>query len=178
MKVRVLVGILVFLVVVNLAAIGTFLYVHFTRPERGARWAQEGRPGMRGGPGMPGGMFDGDHPMATLSKEDRRLLFDMMSDFREANREKMAQTRALEEEMFELMQQDPVPMARVDSLLEEIAATRLEVAKEATRRLLEMRESLTPEQRERLHEVLLRMHRMGGPPGFGKSGPGPRGRER
>ena len=35
MKLRVWVGILVFLIVINLAAIGTFLYVHFTGPANG-----------------------------------------------------------------------------------------------------------------------------------------------
>ena len=161
MKLRLLVGILVFLIIVNVAAIGTFLYVNFSKPEKGPR------------PGGPFGdkHFKRDHPLAKLSEEERQELFDHMRDFRESTRERFELTHQLEDEIFELMQAEPVATAQVDSLLEEIAAIRLQVAKDATRHMIEVRKDLTPEQREVLRHMMMRMRPgmggpHGGPPGF------------
>jgi len=67
MKLKVLVGVLVFLIVLNFATIGTFLYMHFTRPEM---------PPMADDPGFP----PRDHAQTRkpwlhrLPSEDREVL--------------------------------------------------------------------------------------------------------
>lgn len=171
MKIKALVGILVFLIVINVAAIGTFLYVHFTAPDD--RDARFGRPGPRG---MHGGPFGGGHPLADLPDDQRQLLFDMMREFRESSHDHMQRAHELEDQAFELMRQDDVPKAQVDSLLEEIASIRVQVAKDATTRLLEVRGDLTPEQREHLYNAILRMRPKMGPDGPGQGRRGGRGR--
>jgi uncharacterized membrane protein len=172
MKLKVLAGVLVFLIVLNLATIGTFLYVHFTRapgppallaPEEIQRGpARMGRPWFR-----------------RLPSEDRDELFSLLREFHAETRDLRTKLRSLENRIFEIMQNDPVAAAAVDSLLEEAAAVRLDISRVATRKLIEAKTILPPEEQRMFFDSILqarpgpRMTRgLGDGPYFRVRGPG------
>jgi uncharacterized membrane protein len=141
MKLKILVGVLVFLIVLNLATIGTFLYMRFTRPE------------------APPGLFPGAAPGAPhdaratrlrhLPPERREELVRLLGEFHAETAALRARTADLENEAFALMQLDPVPSARVDSLLREISSARLEVSRIAVRKIVQAK-SVLPLEEQRL----------------------------
>jgi hypothetical protein len=57
------------------------------------------------------------------------------------------------------MNRTPIPRAEIDSVLKEISEVRFQIAKRAIDRLIETRDTLTPEQRERLYKAILRPRR-------------------
>ena len=148
MKLKVLVGVLVFLIVLNLATIGTFLYMHFTRPEL---------PPTADGPGFP----PRDHAsmrkpwLHQLPSEDREALVGLLDELRLETEDLRTKMRDLEDRVFDLMQSDPVPVARVDSLLAEISQTRLEISRIATRKLIEAKGVLPPEEERIFFDAIL-----------------------
>ena len=88
-------------------------------------------------------------------------------------RELRDRMQVLEEETIDLMQQDPVPRAQVDSLLREISDLRLETVGRAIDKMTEAKAFLTPEQERMFFHAIQRAgHR--GPPGrgFGNGRPG------
>jgi uncharacterized membrane protein len=168
MKTKILIGILVFLILVNLATIGTYLYLRTTRPD--------GRP-------FPADMDrgSGSDPMAQLSAGQRERLGDLMRGFREETSTLHDQVRALEETTFSLLHREPVPSDSVDLALRRMADLRLEISRKATARLLEAKAFLSPAQQDILFEAIMKarpgmgapMGRPGGPPGgFPPLGPG------
>ncbi|HET6350244.1 MAG TPA: periplasmic heavy metal sensor [Candidatus Krumholzibacteria bacterium] len=155
MKVKLLVGALAVLVIMNIAALGSFWFMHnhapqfredFRRGDRMGRWS-----------GAP-----------EMSPEDRRRLFRTMRSFHQEIRPLARQTADLEQDLIKSMGEDPVPRAHIDSLLEQISRNRLEIARRATNRMIAMGDSLSPEQREHMTDALMRMRR------GGRGGPGDR----
>jgi hypothetical protein len=54
-----------------------------------------------------------------------------------------------------------MPRAHIDSLLEQISKNRLEIARRATDRMIAMGDSLTPDERGRMADALLRFRNLG-----------------
>ncbi len=149
MKLKILVGLLVFLVVLNLAALGTFMVGYFSRPP---------------GPPMPGlhgdlperGAHGGERPwLRRLPHKERDELFDLLKEFQRETHDLRVRAHSLEGEAFGLMQRDPVPTARVDSLLAEISAARLEISRIAARKLIDAKTVLRPEQQRMFFDAIL-----------------------
>jgi uncharacterized membrane protein len=149
MKIKLLVGALVLLVVMNIAAVGVFLLVQTRAPRPPIEWRDEG--------------MDPAHvPIARrLSLEERRRLFAAMRSFHEETRALAQETRALEDDLIASMGRSPVSQAHVDSLLQQISDNRLEIARRATDRMIAMGDSLTAEQRQHLVSALIQMRRAG-----------------
>jgi hypothetical protein len=148
MKLKVLVAVLVLLIVLNFATIGTFLYMHFTRPEM---------PPMADGPGFPprdpaSARRPGLH---RLPSEDREILVGLLGELHSETEDLRTKMRDLEGSVFDLMQRDPVPEARVDSLLAEISQVRLEISRIATRKLIEAKGVLPPEEERIFFDAIL-----------------------
>ncbi len=165
MKLKILVGVLGFLIVLNLATTGTFLYVHFTRPSKPPMFLAPGE-GSRGAPraGRPW--------MHRLPSEDRDELLGLLREFHGETRELRMKLQSLEDRIFDLMQDDPVRTAAVDSLLTEAASVRLEISRVATRKLIEAKSVLPPEEQRMFFDAILQArpgpHMMRGPgPGDG-----------
>lgn len=149
MKLKILVGLLIFLVVLNLAALGTFLYGHFSRSPMPPAPAVRGAWLERGAP-------HGERPLlGRLPHKERDELFKLLDEFQRETRDLRARTRTLEDEAFGLMQRDPVPTARVDSLLGEISTARLEVSRIAARKLVASKTILRPEQQRMFFDAIL-----------------------
>ena len=153
MKLKIWIAILSFLTVFNLAAIGTFLLLHSTR-----------KPGDRDfrHAGPRGAFFDRDRH--GLPREKWERLTTLIREFRDETRDLRARADELENDIVELMQEDHVDRAAVDSLLEEVSAVRLEIGKKATDKMIEAKEFLSLEQQEVFYHAILRS-RPGGPPG-------------
>lgn len=142
MKVKYLVGALVILVIINVATLATFTVLHIQNqrnvgpgPFVGQRMAAE-RFGRNGPPGE------------MLSHRERHELRELLMDFREETRPMHDRLREIEQQAIALLREDPVPRAEVDSLLGEVAQTRLEIARAATDRMIEAKSVLSPGQQE------------------------------
>jgi hypothetical protein len=152
MKIKVLIGVLVFLIVLNMATIGSFLFM---------RWRADGdTPRVHRAPRVS--RINRGHELPHVqpppfrpSGEERKQLFALLEGFRADTEELRLKMFALEENVFELMRRDEVPRARVDSLLEEIAGVRTEIGRMAVDRLIESKEHLSPEQQQRFFESIL-----------------------
>ncbi|HEX5131449.1 MAG TPA: periplasmic heavy metal sensor [Candidatus Krumholzibacteria bacterium] len=144
MKIRWLVAALVILIVMNVAAIGAFLFVQVRHPRPAIGWSQLAEDATR-------------HPLGGLRPEERRKLYETMKEFHGEIRDLYEETHALEADAIASMNQDPVPRAHIDSLLQQIADNRLEIARRATDRIISMSETLTPEEREHLMSAVMRM---------------------
>ncbi|HEU4365479.1 MAG TPA: periplasmic heavy metal sensor [Candidatus Krumholzibacteria bacterium] len=144
MKIRVLVGALVLLIVMNIAAIAAFLVVQARHPRGPVEWHMRERP------------------LAGLDREKRMALIRSMREFHEDTRDLIEATRALEDSAIAAMGEDPMRRAHIDSLLQQISDNRLEIARRATSRMIEAGENLTPEERQHLMSALMRLrgHRM------------------
>lgn len=132
MKTKILVGALLFLIVLNLATLGTYLYLRFTAPP-------EDGPPFAGGP-----------PAAMLELDDstRERLRSLMIEFRREAMPIQEQIRSAEDSLAELLQQDPVPLDQIDGLFTHIANLRTRVGQLAVRRLVQTRSFLTTEQQQ------------------------------
>ena len=149
MKVKLLVGALVVLVILNVAALGSFLFFHLHGPRPGD-WQSMRERRMH------------HWVMRNVKPEERERLMRTMRSFHEEIRPLVDQTGTLEEQLIASMRKDPVPRAHIDSLLEEISRNRLEIARRATDRMIAMGDSLSPDERGHLIDLLMRMRR-GGP---------------
>ena len=149
MKLRVLIGVLVCLIVVNVATIGTFLFVHFTRSPSGM--TESVMPGLRTrAPGAAKGPWQ-----KHFHAKERDELMGLLRDFRLETSELRGRVSDLEAETFELMQRDPVPAAGVDSLLERIADARLEISRIAASKLIEAKTVLPPTEQRMFFNAIL-----------------------
>jgi Spy/CpxP family protein refolding chaperone len=164
MKVKLLVGALALLIVMNLAALGAFLVVqtHHRSPMGWHHGGDRGAARMGDRGGARARLHD--HLMGQLGPEERKKLFASMKEFHEKNGDMMRQTHMMEEDAIASMRQDPVPRAHIDSLLQQISANRLEIARHATDQMIALGKTLTPDQREHLMDAIMHM-RGDGPPG-------------
>lgn len=151
MKIKILVGILVFLIVVNLAALGSFLYMQWRNPP------------------LPEFQRMGQGPRfeLNLDKSQRQQLRTLLKEFRTETKPLNDQIHQLEDEIFELLQEDAVDPGRVEDKLKEIAALRLEISHRIIAKFYETREFLSPVQQRHFYRSLMQARP-------GPMGPGPR----
>ena len=153
MKLKLWILVLSFLTVVNLAAVGAFLFVHHS-------------PRMSNDHGFrhPGGRPFFGRDRHGLPERLTTLIHEFRDDTRDLHRRAIE----LEDEVVERMKEARVDREAVDSLLKELSAVRLEMSRKAAGKMIEAKEFLSPEQQEVFYHAILR-GRPGGPPG-------PRGR--
>lgn len=156
MKIKFLVGALVFLVVVNLAVMGTFIAMNLSR-----------KPAPKGEWG-PKAALEGERRVRRprIPDERRRELMVHLRDLRRETAPLKERIAGLEEEIFVAMQEDPVSEARVDSLLEEISGIQYEISRIAARKLIDAKRVLPPGEREAFFRAVL-----GGERHLGRMGP-------
>jgi len=106
-----------------------------------------------------------------ITAEQVGAIRKQQSDFRKAQIRDRADLQVKRVDLQDLLQADKPDRAAIDSKLQEISAARLALEKSAIHYRLAMREAITPEQREKLHQLMSeRWQRAGGP-----QRPGPRG---
>lgn len=159
MKTKVLVGILLFLIVINLSTIGVFVY-HLIVPRQpdASLFPLEGMPrfGMMG----PGG------PMMNFQPEVREQMKKLMTEFREEIRGHQERIADLEDSTVVLLKNDPPPMGRISENLKQLSDLRLLVNQKAVHNLLKARQFLSPDQLDMFFHAIVQARpnpgRMGG----------------
>jgi Spy/CpxP family protein refolding chaperone len=146
MKVKVLIGALAVLMVMNMAALGAFFFFHLHARHHGLHGRER---------------FTHRWVMRNVPEGDRERLMRTMRSFHEEVRPLAEQTGKLEEELISSMRKDPAPRAHIDSLLEQISQNRLEIARRATDRMIAMGDSLTPDERGHMVDALMRSRHIG-----------------
>ena len=141
MKLKILVGVLVFLIVVNLATIGSYIYFRVQHK------SVEVAPDLRGRFPRP--------PHLELDKAQRQQLLDLRMSFENDTREISDEIAKTREEIYEILKQDSVPIGVVEEKLTKVADLRMRIEKIAIKKLLEARHYLTPQQVDHLYRFLL-----------------------
>jgi len=171
MKTKVLVGILLFLIVVNLSTIGVFVY----RILRGGPPQVEGLPvdGVH-----PPGMMGGESAMMRMQPEVRERMHSLMMKFREEVKETQEKITGLEDSTVAMLKNNPPPMDRINENLKKLSDLRLSINQKAVHNLLQVKSSLNPEQQEMFFRAIMQARPQMGRSGGGGMGRGPmRGRQ-
>lgn len=161
MKLKILISILILLIIVNLATLGS--YVYFKAKEESRTFAAY--------PPFPGNIPQENFipPRLDLNREQRERFLELKRKFEGETKNLWQEVGKLREEILTEMQKDSFSMDRIEDKLEKIAQLRLEIEKRGIQNLTEAREFLTPPQRQHLFNFLMER------PGF-RSHPMMRGR--
>lgn len=155
MKVKLLIGVLVALIVLNLATIGSFVVMRWRASASDTGLWPPGDGRVRWSP--PGGERPRARRSFRLPAEERGQLRSLLNEFRSESEALRQKIREDENLTFELMQREEVPRAQVDSLLEEITKARLESGRLAVDKLIESKAYLTPQQQKLFFESILQI---------------------
>lgn len=154
MKPKLLIGILVVLIALNLATIGSFVFMQWRRG--GRDYLAPRQPDWQNRSRQESQLKDPPlHPRFRLDSEDRLVLRELLSDFYRDTEELRAHVRELEVEAFALMERDTVPRSELDSLLVDISAARFEIQRAAVDKLIESKEFLSPQQQKHFFQAIL-----------------------
>lgn len=147
-------------------------------------------PGMAGQGAMPGPMFghegrgaSHEGPLITimlehkqelgLTAEQERRLRDLRTEFAKESERRSAEIRVGEIELDALLEQDKWDLAKIEPKVTQIATLQGELRLARIKTLAAGRETLTPEQLEKLKQIGHRMRPGRGPGGFGPGMMGP-----
>ncbi len=170
MKTKVLVGILLFLIVINLSTIGVFVFHMLRGPKEAEPIAFEG--------GRSPGMMAPESPMMRLQPEVRERMHKLMMSFREDTRDLQQKIFVLEDTTVALLKNDPPPMGRISDYLKQISDLRLLINQKAIHNLLQAKSFLPPEQQEMFFRAIMQARPQMGRYGAGMMGRAPmRGRQ-
>lgn len=150
MKLKILIGLLIFLIVVNLATIGSYIY--FRTDDGGDRIIP------RFGDGFPSKFQKPPH--LNLDREQMHQLLELRMGFERDTRELSEQIRKLREDIFQMLKNDPVSLEEIEQKLQEISRLRMQIDKAAINKLIEAQEYLTPVQRDHFLRFLLKEPRL------------------
>lgn len=158
MKVKILIGVLLFLIAVNLATIGSYVYLRFSHEHSRLPFSRE-RYDRR--------FHDRNHrPDLRLNKEQRKQLFGLFQSYRSETDSQRQQIGKLESQTFQLLQRDPVPMDSVKQNLKSIADLRYAISLHIIQKLMEAKAFLNPDQQHAFYNAIMRarMNRPKTPP--------------
>jgi uncharacterized membrane protein len=163
-KPKLLIGILIVLIVLNVATISSFFYANSQMKQREHSFPRLGAPPEAPRPDGPPDMPPAE-PI-RLNAEERVRLMNQLQEFYEDTAELRRRVRDLETTAFALMERDSVPRAELDSILAEISDVRLEMRRFAVDKLIESKAHLTPHQQKHFFRAILesgsdRGYRMG-----------------
>lgn len=165
MKTKVLVGILLFLIVVNLSTIGVFVFHMLRGPMEAESMPPEG--------GRPMGMMTPESPMMRLQPEVRERMHKLMVSFREDTRDLQQKIFMLEDTTVALLKNDPPPMGRVSENLKQLSDLRLLINQKAVHNLIQAKSFLSPEQQDMFFRAIMQARPQMGRVGGGMMGGGP-----
>jgi len=162
MKIKLLVGGLIFLIVINLATIGTFIYLQFNKSE--PRFKYRPQDSLMIPP-----FLQPDERGKNLNKEQREKLFGMFENFRNETKNVNEEIKALQEEIKDQLMNEEVNEDDLNQKLQKVAALRLDISRIAVKNIIEAKSFLTPEQVEHFVMAIMQFHPphdRGTPPDF------------
>ncbi|KAA3614206.1 MAG: periplasmic heavy metal sensor [Calditrichaeota bacterium] len=143
MKVKIISGLLIFSLALNLAVLGTFIYKRFLDPN----------PRFYGG-GKGGRMqFLKD---LDVKDAEREKIVQLFREFREKNQETQEQIRNIEDQLFKILQSDSSDMDQIYSLMDQIGEKKLSLGKNALDQFLKVKSFLSPEQQNHFYKMLMK----------------------
>ncbi len=140
MKLKILIGALIFLIAVNLATIGSYLYLQWRAPRFTAAPPEALPPG----------------PELRLDRAQQQQLRMLLRDFKQEVQPLERRVQELEERIFELLQKEPGNREVIEQHLQEISRLRFEISKRMLAKFEETREFLSPVQQKRFYDLLMR----------------------
>ena len=145
MKVKILVGILVLLITINLGTLGSYLYfrwIHIDRtPPAGARFRSSfERP---------------ERSKIKLEREQRVQLRQLLGDYHNESDSLRKEMWETENELFSLLHQTRIPMDSVNAALEKISDIRLRISQLAVKKMIAAKSFLTLEQQRHFFNMIL-----------------------
>jgi Spy/CpxP family protein refolding chaperone len=145
MKIKILIGILLVLIVINLGTIGTYLYLQLNRTKNIPRWDQSRRP-----------PFPSDHRSEmNLNKQQRHQLRNLLQEFQRENEDIRNQIWELERTTFDLLQQENIPQNQVDLNLKQLSDYRLKLMTAAVEKMIKAKSFLNPEQQKHFFDFIM-----------------------
>ena len=147
MKIKVLIGILVFLIVLNLATMGTWVYYQFLRPAQPAGRAVPAQ-GLLHRPGQP-------PPMVNLEPDQRRKFRQLLREMHQSKRPIQHQLRQLHYRLRLALSDTTVSADSLRVLLDSLAMVQRQLNDMTIDYFLQARKFLTPQQREQLFRFML-----------------------
>ncbi|UCH65879.1 MAG: periplasmic heavy metal sensor [Ignavibacterium sp.] len=164
MKIKLLVGGLIFLIIINLATIGTFLIMQLSKDEQKFKYrAQDSL--------MIPPFLHPDSRGERLNDEQRQKLFGMFKKFRTETREVNEEIKVLQHEIQELLMSEEINEEELNAKMQKIAELRLSISRAAIKNIIEAKTFLTPEQVEHFVRAIMHFrppHRDGMPPEFNR----------
>ena len=162
MKIKLLVGGLIFLIVINLATIGTFLYLQFNKSEQKFKYrAQDSLM-------IPPFLYP-DSRGERLNNEQREKLFGMFERFRNETKDVNQEIKVLQHDIQELLMSEEINEDELNQKMQKVAEIRLNISRAAVKNIIEAKSFLTPEQVEHFVRAIMQFrppHRDGMPPEF------------
>ena len=163
MKIKLLVGGLVFLIIINLVTIGTFLYLQFNKSDH--RFKYRAQDSLMIPP-----FLHSDNRGERLSKEQREKLFGLFDKFRKETKDVNEEIRVTQEEIKDILMSETVNELELNEKMQKIADLRLDISTRAVKNIIEAKSFLTGEQIEHFVRAIMQFrpqHRRGfGPPTF------------
>jgi len=154
MKPKLLSGVLIFSLALNLAVVGTFLFHRLNRPDF-----------------PPAFVRDRFFRALDIPKPKQDKLFSLMKSFRDETRPLQERIFENEKRLIEKVENGTSDSTEINAILDTLASLRLEQSKKAMEHFLKARTFLSPRQQKRLFGMILRMRPPRGkwmhrPPGF------------
>ncbi len=143
MKIKILVGLLIVLIVLNLATIGSYVYFRWVQPP----------PPPEFPPPPPHRKFPPSRAM-QLRPEQRIKLHRLRKEFMKEARPYRQEIGRLRQDIIGLLLQEEVDTAAIYRKLEEISALQMNIEKQAINLILKTREFLTPWQLSFIYTIL------------------------
>jgi Spy/CpxP family protein refolding chaperone len=144
----------------NCFVLAGFVYRSWIAPPFGEH--TPGPPPPPGGRQAPLEMMMND---LKLDDSQRKAMQDGFEKNTAERRERIHQIQLIREQTSDELKKQPVDLAKVDSLIEKISKLREDQQKLNLRGILEMDGHLTPQQRERMHQILAERYLGSGGPG-------------
>ncbi len=166
MKIKFLAGALIFLILVNLAALGSYVYFRLQHKPLPV-------PGIPPPREMHENSGPGERP-ARLSSSQQEKLKNLLDQFKDETIAFHDQIKADEDRVFEYLQKKNVPDDSVDSKLKEISELHYKIDKNITGKMIEAKKFLSADQQRLFFNSIMNEGpgRPGMPPGDHRR-PGP-----
>lgn len=143
MKGKVIGGILIFSLILNVAVIGTYLLKRFDKPDSffaSGKWGGKGH-------------FLKD---MDIDKREQEKIIELFREFRASSVETHKQIHDLEDELYTIIKKDSTDWHKADQIMDEIGEKRLNLSKYALRHFLKLKTFLTPEQQENFYNKIMK----------------------
>jgi hypothetical protein len=149
MKLKILIVVLVTLIIMNIAAVDTYLYYNFAnRPGDNTDNIPAGVPASND--------EQGDDPLAKLNDTQRKEIRTLMQEFKRSTGELYGRIKILDDDILTLIQQEPSQREKIEQDLKEISTLRMEISKIAVEKIMQTKSYLSKEQQEKLFSAIFR----------------------